>query len=145
MSPIEKVKGTETIGKHRPIMLTEACREACIGILIKSVRKVWDANNAISSCNSGFAPGVSTVESIMKLGMCIYQALRRDNPLFLNGEDQSIAFDSPERAIRDTALYRLGVPESVVNFLALFDEGNEVHIITSYGVTYDTPGLGRGF
>ena len=81
----------------------------------------------------------------MKLRMCIDQALGRDKPLFLNGEDLSKAFDSPERAIKDIALRRLGVPESVVDFLAALDEKNEVHIITSYGVTYDTPGLEKGF
>ena len=35
----------------------------------------------------------------------------------------------------------MGVPESVAKFLASIDEENEVHIISSYGVTYDTPDL----
>ena len=39
------------------------------------------------------------------------------------------------------ALRKLGVPESVVKFLASLDEENEVHIITSCGVTYDTPDM----
>ena len=81
----------------------------------------------------------------MKLRMCIDQALRKGKPLFLNGEDLSKAFVSPERAIKDIALRRLGVPESVVDFLASLDEGNEVHIISPYGITYDTPGLEKGF
>ena len=67
--------------------------------------------------------------------------IRRGKPLFLNGGDLSKAFDSPGRAIKDTALRRLGVLESVVKFLAEIDGGNEVHIITPCGVTYDTPGL----
>ena len=37
------------------------------------------------------------------------------------------------------------MPESVVGLIASPDKGNEVHIITSYGVTYDTPGLEKGF
>ena len=145
MFPIEKIEGTVKIEKHRPIMLIEACRKACTGILIKRIRKVWDKNQAISPCNSGFARGVSTMEPIMKLRMCIDEAQRRGKPLYLNGEDLSKAFDSPERAIKEIALRRLGVPKSVVKFLADIDEGNEVHIITSYGVTYDTPGLEKGF
>ncbi len=145
MFPTEKIAGRIWIEKHRPIMLIEACRKACTGILIKRIRKVWDANTAISPCNTGFARDVSTVEPIMKLRMCIDQALRKEKPLFLNGEDLSKAFDSPERAIKDIALRRLGVPESVVDFLAALDEGNQVHIITSYGVTYDTTGLEKGF
>ena len=145
MFPTEKVAGTKKIEKHRPIMLTEACREACTGILIKRVQNVWDAHKSICSCNTGFARNVSTVEPIMKLRMCIDHALRRGKPLFLNGEDLSKAFDSPERAIKDIALRRLGVPESVVDFLVSLDEGNEVQIITKYGVTYDTPGLEKGF
>ena len=55
--PIEKVEGTEKVEKHRPTMLTDACRKAYTVILIKKVRKVWDTNKAISSCNSGFARG----------------------------------------------------------------------------------------
>ena len=66
-------------------MLIGACRKACTGILIKRIRKVWDANNAISPCNTGFAKDVSTVEPIMKPRMCIDQALKRGKPLFLNG------------------------------------------------------------
>lgn len=66
----------------------------------------------------------------MKLSICIDQALRRGNPLFLNWEDLSKAFDSPERVIKDMALRSLGVPESVVGLLALLDEENKVHIIT---------------
>ena len=145
MFPIGKIEGVVKIEKHRPIMLIEACRKACTGILIKGIRKVWDKNQAISPCNSGFSSGVSTMEPIMKLRMCIDEAQRRGDPLFLNGEDLSKAFDSPERAIKDIALRRLGVPESVLQFLAGIDDGNEAHIITSYGVTYDTPGLEKGF
>ena len=33
----------------------------------------------------------------------------------------------------------------MVSFLASIDEENEVHIISSYGITYDTPGLENGF
>ena len=44
MSPIENIEGTVKIEKDRHIMLIEACREACIGILIKRIRKVWDKN-----------------------------------------------------------------------------------------------------
>ena len=57
MFPIEKIGGTVKIEKHSPIMLIEASKKACIGILIKRIRKVWDKNKAISSCNSGFARG----------------------------------------------------------------------------------------
>ena len=85
------------------------------------------------------------MEPIMKLRMCIDEAQRRAKPLFLNGENLSKIFDSPERAVKDRALRRLDVPEAVVKFLADMDGGNEVHIITSYGVTYDTPGLEKGF
>ena len=77
----------------------------------------------------------------MKLRMCIEHPLRRGKPLFLNGEDLSKAFDSHERAVEDIRLRGLGVPESAVSFLASLGGGGEVHIITSYGVTYDTPGL----
>ena len=73
--------------------------------------------------------------------MCIGEALRKGKPLFLNGEDLSRAYESPERAIKETALNNLGVPDSVVRFLAEIDDENEVHIITSYGVTYAPPGL----
>ncbi len=104
MFPIEKIEGTIRIEKHRPIMLIEACRKACTGILIKRISKVWDQHKAISASNSGFARGVSTMEPIMKLRMCIDQALRKGKPLFLNGEDLSKTFDSPERAIKDIAL-----------------------------------------
>ena len=45
----------------------------------------------------------------------------------------------------DLALHRLGVPKPVVQFLAEIDDGNVVHIITSYSVMYDTPGLETGF
>ena len=40
-----------------------------------------------------------------------------------------------------------GVPPKVVDFLASLDGGNEVHIITAYGVAYayDAPGLEIGF
>ena len=51
----------------------------------------------------------------------------------------------PERAIKDIALRRLVVLGSVVDFLASHDEGNEINIITSYGVQYGTPGLETGF
>ena len=57
----------------------------------------------------------------------------------------SKASDSPERAIKGIVLRRLGVPKTVVDFLASLDEGDEVHIITSHGVKYDTPGLEKGF
>ena len=67
MFPIEKIEGTLKIEKHRSIMLIEACRKGCMGILIKRIGKVWDQNQAISPCNSGFARGVSTMEPIMKL------------------------------------------------------------------------------
>ena len=33
----------------------------------------------------------------------------------------------------------------MVDFLASIDEGNEVHTISSYGTTYDTHGLEKGF
>ena len=112
MLPIEKVEGTEKIEKLRPIILIEVCRKACTGILIKRVRKVRDANNAIRSCNSGFARRVSTVEPIMKLSMYIDQSLRRGKPLFLNGGGLSRAFDSPMQVIKDIVLRRHGVPES---------------------------------
>ena len=85
MFPIENVEGTEKIERHRPIMLIEAYRNACTGILMKRVRKVWDTNNTIRSCNSGFARGASTAESITTLRMCIDQALRRGKPLFKRG------------------------------------------------------------
>ena len=51
----------------------------------------------------------------MKLRMCIDEAQRRGKPIFLNGEDLSKAFDSPERVIKDIALRCLGVPKSVVS------------------------------
>ena len=54
------------------------------------------------------------MEPIMELRMCIDEVQRRGNPLFLNGEDLSKAFDSPGCAIKDLALRRLGVPKSVV-------------------------------
>ena len=85
------------------------------------------------------------MEPIMKLRMCIDEALRKGTPLFLNGDDMRKAFGSPERAIKEIALNRLGVPESVVRLLAEIDDENEVHIITPYGITYDTPGLEKGF
>ena len=85
------------------------------------------------------------METTMKLRMCIDETRRRGKPLFLNGEDLSKAFDSPGGAIKDIALRRLVVPKSVVQFRAEIDDGNEVHIITSYVVTYDTPGLEKGF
>ena len=109
------------------------------------IREVRDSNQAISPCNSGFAKGASTVEPITKLRICSDQALRRGKSLFLNGDDLSKASDSPERAIKDIAVMiahrRLGVPRSVVEFQASIDEENEVHIISSYDATYDTPGL----
>ena len=85
------------------------------------------------------------MDHIMKLRMCIDETQHRRKPLFLNGEDLSKASDSPERAIKDIALRRLGVPNSVVKLLADIDDGNKVHITTSYGVTYDIPGLEKGF
>ena len=88
--------------------------------------------------------GVSTMESIMKLRMRIDEALRKGKPLFLYEENLNKAFDSPERAIKEIALKRIGIPESVVRFLAEIDDENEVHITTSCGATYDTPGLGKG-
>ena len=51
MFPIEKIEGATRIEKHRPIMLIEACRKACTGILIKRIWKVWDSNQAMSPCN----------------------------------------------------------------------------------------------
>ena len=45
---IEKIEGVVKIEKHRPIMLIDACRKACTGILIKRIRRVWDKNQAIS-------------------------------------------------------------------------------------------------
>ena len=131
MLPIEKIEGVVKIEKHRPIMLIKACRKAYTGILIKRIRKVWDTNQAISPCNLGFAIGASTVEPITKPRMCIDQALCREKSLFLTGEDlinDIKAFESPERAIKDIAPWRLGVPESVVKFLASIDEEDEVHI-----------------
>ena len=50
MIPIEKIEEMVRIEKHRPIMLIEACRKACTGILIKLTHKVWDKNQAISPC-----------------------------------------------------------------------------------------------
>ena len=144
MLPTEKIVGTEKVGKHRPIMLIKACRKARMGILIKRIRKVWDANNAISPCNTGLVRGVSTVDPIMKLRMSIDQVGRRGKHPFINGGGLCKAFDLPERATNDIAL-RIRVPGSVVDFLASLDEGNKVHIITSYGVTCDTPGLETGF
>ena len=136
MFPIERIEGTVKIEKHRPIMLIGACREACTGILIKRIRKVWDKNQAISLYSSGFAKGGSSeMEPVMKLRMCIDEALRKGRSLFLNGEDLGKAFDSPEGAIKEIAPKRLGVPESVVRFLAEIDDKHEVHIITSYGIT----------
>ena len=86
MFPIGKAEGTETIEKHWPVMLIEARRGACTGIIIKRIRKVWDANNATSLCNFGFARGVSTVEPIMKLRMSIDQATpERQAPLLKRG------------------------------------------------------------
>ena len=76
--------------------------------------------------------------------MCIGQALRKGKSLLLNGEDLSKAFDSPKRAMKDIALRRPGAPESVVGFLASIDKDNEVHIISSYGTTYDTPASKKG-
>ena len=67
MFPIGKIGGTVKIEKHRHIMPIGACRKACTGIIIKRIRKVWDKNQAISPCNSGFArggEGVSTTEPI---------------------------------------------------------------------------------
>ena len=84
------------------------------------------------------------MEPIMKLRMCIDQPPRRDKSLFLNGEDMSRAFDLSERAIKDITTRILGVPESVVNFLASLGVENEIHTITAYGATYDTPGLEKG-
>ena len=73
----------------------------------------------------------------------------KGGPLFRNGEDLSNykALDSPERAIKDIALRSLEVPESVDKFLAVINDGNVVHIRTSYGVTYDirAPGLEKRF
>ena len=65
------------------------------------------------------------MEPIMNLRMCIGEAQRRGKLLFLDGEDLSKAFDSPERAIKDIALRRLGVPESVVKFLAEITTGTK--------------------
>ena len=79
-APNRKWEGAVKIKKHMPIMLIETYHKAYTGVLIKRIRKVWDANHATSSCNSGFAREVSTVECIMKLCMCIHQALRRGKP-----------------------------------------------------------------
>ena len=43
-------------------MLIEAYMKACTGILIRRIRKVWDKNQAIIPCNSGFARGVPTMK-----------------------------------------------------------------------------------
>ena len=67
MFPIEKIEEAAKIEKHRPIMLTEADRNACTGILIKQIRRVWDGNQAINPRNSGFARGASAVEPIITL------------------------------------------------------------------------------
>ena len=93
-------------------MLIGACRKARTGVLIKRIRKVWDKNQAISPCNTGFARGVLTAEPIMKLRMCIRHALRKGESLFLNWEDLSKASGPPERSINDIAIKRLGVPAS---------------------------------
>ena len=76
--------------------------------------------------------------------MYIEQAPRRDKPLFVTEKDLSKAFASPERAIKHIALRRLGVPDSVVIFLASLDGENEVHIITIYGPHTILPGWKRG-
>ena len=44
------------------------------------------------------------MEPIIKLRACIDQALRIGKQMFLNGEDLSKAFDSPERAIKVIAI-----------------------------------------
>ena len=127
------LEGDIWIEKHRPIMLTEACRKVRTDILIKRVRRVWDAN------------GVSTTEPIMKPRVCIDQAVRRNKALFLNGEDLSKVSDLLGGTMKGIALRRLWVPPNVVDFLASLYSGDEVHIITAYGVTYDTPGFEKGF
>ena len=140
MFPTEKIPGTIKIEKHRPIMLLEVLRKACTGFMVQRLRKTWTKHHIISGKNTGFTSKKSTAEPILKLRTCLDNAHKYKRPLYLNGEDLSKAFDTPERAVKELALMRLGVPQAAIDFLGRFDIDNEVHILTGHGLTTEGEG-----
>ena len=101
------------------------------------MRRDWTRLRILGTCNPGFEPGRSTVNSIYPLRMAAEQCLPDEEELVAFLGDLKWCFDMPAQVVIELALLRLAVPSFYSNMLDDIDVHTAKTTITAAGITAD--------
>ena len=116
---IYKNKGDASECKnYRPICLTQIIYKIWSGLITRKLTKIM---HIITSNNQyGYKEGVSTIDAIIKVEQYIKQTDKKAKILLM---DLSKAFDTINRTILWTTLYKKGIPEEMIRHIRRGHQG----------------------
>ena len=132
-------KGGEdsSLSNHRPLTLVDVLRKVFSSVPTSRMRRDWTRLRVLDTCNPGFEPGRSTVNSIYPLRMAAEQCIADEEELVAFLDDLKWCFDMPAQVVIELALLRLGVPDFYYNMLDDIDIHTAKTTITAAGITAD--------
>ena len=132
-------KGGEdsSLPNHRPLTLVDVLRKVFSSVSTSRMRRDWTRLRILDTCNPGFEPGRSTVNSIYPLRMAAEQCLADEEELVAFLDDLKWCFDMPAQVVIELALLRLAVPDFYNNMLDDIDVHTAKTTITAAGITAD--------
>ena len=130
-------KGVEdsSLSNHRPPTLVDVLRKVFSSVSTSRMRRDWTRLRILDTCNPGFEPGRSTVNSIYPLRMAAEQCLADEEELVAFLDDLKWCFDMPAQVVIELALLRLAVPDFYNNMLDDIDVHTAETTITAAGIT----------
>ena len=137
MHYVHKGGDDSSLSNHRPLTLVDVLRKVFSSVPTSRMRRDWTRLRILDTCNPGFEPGRSTVNSIYPLRMAAEQCLADEEELVAFLDDLKWCFDMPAQVVIELALLRLGVPDFYFNMLDDIDVHTAKTTITAAGITAD--------
>lgn len=132
MHIIPKKDQEMTFKNMRPIGLLEVLRKLWSGVIVRRIMAVWEKHGALHKSQHGYRWLNGTETALVRLMDAVENAREKGDPLYCVLYDIKAAFDSVDRNLMRLAWTRLGVPDSVVQWLTELDHGGLVFPKTPY-------------
>ena len=127
MCPIPKKQGDVCMADLRPLSLVEVLRKSWSSHVIWKMRSLWEKHGMLDDSQSAYREGRGTENCLLQVVNGLEEAQECATNILASTSDMTHAFDSLSRNASRMALYRLGVPAKVCEWLVGLDiEGKTV-------------------
>ena len=132
--PIPKTPQARSPDQMRPIALYEITRKIWTSMVLSRIQPVLYDLKIMQHSQNGFTPEKAADTALLQLINCIEEAIQSNNDLYYTSWDMKAAFDSPSKNLLKLAWTRMGVPETIVNWLINIDIGGRTYIKTPLAI-----------